>query len=98
MQMKKNSKEIKKQKAIGGLGSISGIASLMGSWQVCHSICLTLISLLSIIGITLTGMPLLFMTGLAKPFWIIAFILLLITLYFYIARGCISGKLILFNS
>lgn len=79
-------------------GSISGITSILGSWQVCHSLCLGIISLLAIIGITIVGMPLFFLTKVAVPFWILAFILLLATIGIYIKKKCISRNLIMFNS
>lgn len=78
--------------------SISGVASFLGGYQVCHNVCLGIIALLSIIGITLVGMPLLFLTKVAIPFWIVAVALLGITLIFYFQKKCISKNLILLNS
>ncbi len=86
-----------KEKAMGATGSVSGIASVFGSWQVCHNICLGLIAVLAALGVTVTGMPLLFLTKWTIPLWTIAFILLLITSYFYFKKKCISSKLMLFN-
>lgn len=65
-------------KLIGATNAVSGGVSVLGSYQVCHNICMGLIFLLSILGITVFGMPLLFLTKIAKPFWIAAVILLLI--------------------
>ena len=87
-----------KEKIIGTTGSISGAASILGSWQICHNICLGIIALLAILGITVVGMPLLFLTKLAIPFWTIAFVLLLIIIGIYIKKKCISKNLIMFNS
>lgn len=87
-----------KEKVIGATGSISGAASIMGSWQICHSLCLGLITLLGIVGITITGMPLLFLTKVAVPIWIIAALLLLATIIVYMSKKCISKNLIIFNS
>ena len=87
-----------KEKAIGATGSISGAASILGSWQVCHNICLGIIALLGIIGITVLGMPLLFLTKIAIPMWTIAVILLLVIMVFYIKKKCISKNLIIINS
>ncbi len=87
-----------KEKIIGTTGSISGVASIMGSWQVCHNICLGIVALLAILGITVIGMPLAFLTKLAIPFWSVAFVLLLITIGIYIKKKCISKNLIMFNS
>ena len=77
--------------------SVSGVMGFLGGYQVCHNICLGIIALLSIIGITLVGMPLLFLTKVAIPFWIAAFFLLLVSLGFYIRSKCLSKNLLLLN-
>ena len=87
-----------KEKLIEATGSVSGATSILGSWQVCHNLCLGLIALLGIIGIAVIGMPLMFLTRIAVPFWIAAFILLLVAISFYIKKRCISNRLIMFNS
>lgn len=87
-----------KEKLLGATGSISGTASVLGSWQVCHNLCLGLIALLSVIGITVTGMPLLFFTEIAVPMWLIAAALLIVTIVVYLNRPCISKNLILINA
>jgi len=86
-----------KEKFIGLAGSASGITSILGSWQVCHNLCLGIIAILAIFGITVIGMPLLFLTKVALPFWIIAVSLFLFILYIYFKKHCISSKLMLFN-
>lgn len=86
-----------KAKAASISSSVSGVMGFLGGYQVCHNICLGIIALLSIIGITLVGMPLLFLTKVAIPFWIAAFFLFLISLSFYIKSRCISRNLLLFN-
>src|SRR3989338_7155373 len=87
-----------KEKLIGATGSVSGATSILGSWQVCHNLCLGVIALLGLIGITVIGMPLMFLTKIAVPFWIVAFLLLLITIGIYVKKKCISNRLIIFNS
>lgn len=87
-----------KEKFVGIAGSVSGITSILGSWQACHNLCLGVIALLSILGITVIGMPLMFLRKIALPFWIIAASLLVITLFIYFKKRCISHKLILLNS
>ncbi len=87
-----------KEKAIGATGSVSGAASILGSWQVCHNICLGIIALLGIIGITVVGMPLEFFTKIAIPMWTIAVILLFIIIAVYLKKPCISKNLIIINS
>ncbi|MBI4150528.1 hypothetical protein HY492_00205 [Candidatus Woesearchaeota archaeon] len=87
-----------KEKLAGAAGSVSGVASILGSWQVCHSVCLGIIALLSVLGITIVGMPLAFLTTIAVPLWLIALALLIITVWLYLSRKCISRNLILFNA
>lgn len=87
-----------KEKLIGATGTLSGFTSILGSWQVCHNICLGIIFALSIVGITITGMPLLFLTKIAVPLWTIAVLLLLATIILYQTRKCISKNLIILNA
>ncbi|MBI2143416.1 hypothetical protein HYU20_03695 [Candidatus Woesearchaeota archaeon] len=87
-----------KEKLIGASGSLSGITSFLGSYQVCHNLCMSTIALLSIVGITLAGMPLLFLTKVAVPFWTAAVALMLLTIFLYLKKRCVSEKLIIFNS
>lgn len=87
----------RKERLIGATGSVSAAASVLGSWQICHNVCLALIAALSVIGISLQGMPLLFFTTIAKPVWMVAAALLAVTLFFYFTRRCISPGLMLLN-
>ncbi len=87
-----------KEKVVGMVGSISGITSILGSYQVCHNLCIIIISLLSIIGIAVAGMPLMFLTKVAIPFWIAAVIFLIITFVIHLRKKCISNRIIIFNS
>jgi hypothetical protein len=76
----------------------SGILSFLSSWQVCHNLCLAIIVVLSMIGITLVGMPLFFLTKYATYFWFIAVSLLILALAMYWKnRRCISKNLIFVN-
>ncbi len=86
-----------KEKIIGRLGSLSGAASVLGSWQVCHNVCLGIIALLAMVGITVMGMPLLFLTKIALPMWILAVVMLLIITVLYYSKKCFSRNLLLFN-
>ncbi len=87
-----------KEKLTESAGTISGTASVLGSWQVCHSVCLGIIALLSIFGITVTGMPLLFLTKIARPVWIIAVLIFIAALLIYLRKKCISRNLIIINA
>ena len=87
-----------KEKILNMFGSLSGITSILGSWQICHNVCLALITLLSIIGITVTGMPLLFLTKIAVQVWFVAVTLLIISAGIYHKKRCISPQILMFNS
>jgi hypothetical protein len=58
-----------------------------------------LISLLSVLGITVIGMPLIFLTKIALPFWIaaIALLLIMLILKLTIMKG-LSTNMIIFNT
>ena len=88
-----------KEKILGGTAGMSGTLSFLGSYQVCHNACLALISVLTILGFTVVGMPLLFLTKVAIPFWIAAIsLLVLILILKYKKLMNISEKTILLNS
>ncbi len=94
----KNKSKTHKERFLGFFSSISGGLSFLGGWQVCHNLCLGIIALLSAIGITVVGMPLLFLTQYAVYFWSAAVLILIPTLILYWKnRKCVSSKLILFN-
>ena len=86
-----------KTKIVSTVSSASGISSILGSWQICHSICLWTIALLAIIGIAVSGMPLFFLTTIAIPLWLVAMALYLLTGYWYLTKKCISKKMLFFN-
>ncbi len=88
-----------KEKLIGTSGGVTGALSVLGSYQVCHNACLALISLLTVLGFTVAGMPLLFLTKVAIPFWIAAISILSITIFLKYKRIMnFSSKALLFNS
>ena len=84
-------------KLIQGTNAISGSVSVLGSYQICHNICMGLISLLSILGITVVGMPLLFLTKIATPFWIaaVSLLTLMAILKLTIMKGLSTNMMIL---
>lgn len=88
-----------KEKILGTSGSITGALSFLGGYQVCHNACLALIALLTLLGFTVAGMPLLFLTKVAIPFWIAAVLLLIIMLALNYKKIIhLSNKMLLFNS
>jgi hypothetical protein len=87
-----------KNRMLGASGSITGSLSFLGGYQVCHNVCLGIIAMLSLIGITVVGMPLLFLQTVAIPFWIAAVLLFAVTLMLYFKMKCISKNLLMLNS
>lgn len=101
-EIKISNKEIvknhKKDKYFSYLSSLSGVSGAFSSYQVCHSICLGIIALLSLIGITLTGFPLLFLLKIALPLWSIALVLFGVSIILYIKhKDCMPKNLLIFN-
>ena len=88
----------KNEKLVSVTGSVAGSTSVLGSWQVCHSICLGIVWLLGIVGITVSGMPLFFLTKIAIPIWIVAVGIFAVTFSLYFFKRCISKTLLLFNA
>ena len=100
--MKKTGKKIKNPKKKGKMLSlfsgISGGLSFLGGWQICHNLCLGIVAVLSLIGITIVGMPLLFLTRYALYFWLAAVLILMPTLIMYWKnRKFMSKNLIMLN-
>ena len=88
-----------KEKMLGTSGSITGALSFLGGYQVCHNACLALVAFLTFLGFTVAGMPLLFLTKVAIPFWIAAVLLLSIMMILKYKKIIhISDKVILLNS
>ena len=85
------------EKAVGALGSVSGLTSILGSWQICHNICLSLVAILGAIGIAVAGLPLIFLTKIALPAWILAVSLFFVTLFFYFKKKCIPQYMVVVN-
>ncbi len=88
-----------KEKIFGASGSLTGTLGFLGSYQVCHNTCTALVAFLTFLGFAVAGMPLLFLTKVAIPFWSAAFLLLAITIILKYKKIIhISDKIILFNS
>ena len=86
------------EKMAGGASTASGALSFLGGWQVCHNICLGLIGLLALIGISVEGMPLEFLQAYATPLWVIALALLAVTGYMYAKHKCVSKNMLAANT
>ncbi len=94
-------KRIKRKlgRGIGAVGVISGGASVLSSYNVCHSLCMAFVALLSMFGVASSATFLLFLQPYALLLWNIGLIFLIISMLLYIKFGqCISWRLIMFNS
>ena len=88
-----------KEKLLSVSNGLTGSLSFLGGYQVCHNACLALITFLTFLGFTVAGMPLLFLTKVAVPFWTLALALLVTTIILKLGKNMkFSGKLILLNS
>ena len=88
-----------KEKILLRINTVTGSLGFFSGYQVCHSICLSVIAFLSIFGITLNFLPFLFLQKYNLLFWSIAFVLLILSLILYLLKPkCISKNAIIFNA
>ncbi len=96
MKKSKNKKDGKRAFAIAG--SVSGAGSIISAHNVCHSICLAVVALLSVFGIIVSSDVLMWLQDYNLFFWVMGIAFLAISLVIYFKMPCcISKKLILFN-
>lgn len=69
---------------LGKIGNTSGFLSFLGSYNVCHNACMAVIAVLSLVGITFSSLPFLFLQDYAIYFWSIALFALGVSAYMYI--------------
>src|SRR3989338_11138040 len=73
-----------KKRIFGGGGTVSGVFGAIGSvHNVCHSLCVTVVSILAIFGITTQILPLMFLQTYQRYFWGVALIFTGVSLYLY---------------
>lgn len=78
---------------------VGSTASILGNYNLCHSACMLLISFLSIVGITVVGMPLLFLQSWAPYMWSLGALFLILSVILYLRmNSCISKRAIGINS
>ncbi|MBI4163387.1 MAG: hypothetical protein HY512_00875 [Candidatus Aenigmarchaeota archaeon] len=79
-------------------GSVSGAGSIISAHNVCHSICLAVVALLSVFGIFVSADILMWLQDYNLFFWTMGVAFLAISLAIYYKMPCcISTKMILFN-
>lgn len=67
--------------------TVSGAMGALGSvHNVCHSVCVAIVSLLSLVGISLSILPLMFLQTYQAYFWFAAFVFTLLALRFYVLQ------------
>ncbi|MBI4173620.1 MAG: hypothetical protein HY519_02765 [Candidatus Aenigmarchaeota archaeon] len=78
--------------------TVSSSISLLGSYNICHSLCLGALYVLGLLGITAAGLPFLFLQDYAIYFWSLAVLLLAISLaVMHTGRKCLPAKLLIAN-
>lgn len=89
----------KPEKLAGAAGAAAGAGSVASLHNVCHTLCTGAVALLSLFGITASASgPLMFLEGLAWPFWTMGLLFLGVSLALYLRHpGCISRHLIAAN-
>ncbi|MBI2543262.1 MAG: hypothetical protein HYW24_03690 [Candidatus Aenigmarchaeota archaeon] len=93
---KKN--KILKGKMANAFGSVSGVGSIVSAHNVCHSVCLAVVAILSVFGIIVSSNVLMFLEDYNLLFWSMGILFLGVSLLLYLKFGkCISTKMILFN-
>ncbi|MBI5133551.1 MAG: hypothetical protein HZA83_02455 [Thaumarchaeota archaeon] len=73
-----------KEKLLGAAGTTSGLLSFLGSYNVCHNACLLTIAALSLVGITLSGLPFLFLQDYAIYFWFLSIGAISVSTFMYV--------------
>jgi len=87
-----------REKITGSFSGASSLLSFLGGYNVCHNICLGLIALLAVIGVSVEGMPLEFLLPYAVPLWILAVALLGFTAFMYFREKCVSRHMLMANT
>lgn len=72
-----------KDSLVGAAGTTSGFLSFLGSYTVCHNLCMLAIGALAAVGITASGLPFLFLQDYAVYLWVISVIALAVSLLIY---------------
>lgn len=73
----------------------TGIFGLFGSWNVCHQVCMGLLALAGILGVSASavGMPLAFLQPYALPLWSLAVVFFGISIFmFFKMKGCCMSR------
>src|SRR3990167_3028862 len=92
-------KKIQKTGKYASAGATAFTTLVITSHNFCHYLCLGVVALLSIAGITAAGMPLMWLEDYAVYFWGMGLIFLAVSFYLLYTRPfCISKNAIMANS
>ncbi|GEM_PF-2667546 len=76
-----------KNRLFGGGGTASGVLGGIGSiHNVCHSLCVSVVSILAIFGITTQILPLMFLMTYQLYFWLAALVFTALSFYFFLKQ------------
>ena len=76
-----------KTRLLGSGGTTSGVLGGIGSiHNVCHSLCMALVSILAVFGISMNILPLMFLQTYQMYFWLGALVFTLASLHFYLQQ------------
>lgn len=91
--------ELVGDKKLKAAGTASSLGSFASAHNVCHSLCLGVVAILSVFGIIVSSDILMFLENYNLIFWFMGTFFLGLSFVLYFKFGqCISEKLILFNS
>src|SRR3989338_6445603 len=89
----------KNGKIFGIFGSASGVSSVISAHNVCHMVCLAVVSFLSLFGILVSSDVLMWLQNYNILFWEIGIVFLGMSLLLLVRyRECISRRIIMFNT
>src|SRR3989344_3200079 len=89
----------KRGNVVGAAAGASGAGSVISAHNVCHAICLAVVSLLSVFGIIVSSDILMWLQDYNMLFWGMGLAFLFISLALLVRyKNCISRELIIFNT
>ena len=95
-------KRVGKNKNAGRMGGIatgtSGAASIISAHNVCHTVCLGVVALLSVFSISVSSTALMFLQDYNLLLWNMGLLFLIISMILYMRLGCVSKNLMTANA
>ncbi len=89
----------KEARITGAASTASAGGAIAGIHNVCHSICILAVAVLSVFGVMIAADSLMWLQDLALPFWTFGVAMLALTMLMRMGMGpCISLKLLIANT